>query len=92
MLKLNYDKRKGIDPEKFEEIDILTSINEGNSVKDMKHVHSDSEEIEVQVNKPLMEMIWISRKSKFYIIEQFLYVLSCLISSYMYAWISVFGR
>lgn len=92
-LKLNHNKRNGIDPEQLDENDILTSIHEGTHAKNnmSNNDNPDTDEIEIQVNKPLAEMIWISRKSKFHVIFKFLYVLSCLISSYMYAWISVFG-
>lgn len=85
-MKLHKRKITGIDPDDFHENDILSSIQSEND----QNLKDDEEGIENE--KPWTDMLIVSKKSSFYIVQNFVYGISCLISSYTYAWQAVYSN
>ena len=89
MIKLNFQKQYGIVPEDFDALAIQMNTVEGDEHLDK--ILKDSMEKAKAESKPILEMIIISRQNPLYIAQRFIYVLSCLVSSYTYVWFAAFA-
>lgn len=85
MIKLNMQKKFGILPNDLDAQDISISLREND--KDIQEVDADRN----QESSSIMNLFVVSRYKPLYIIENFIFVICCLVTPYFYAWFVVFG-
>ena len=71
----------GIEPEFFEGRDVMASLSEQTR---SRQFYDSSDQVWTQ-------MIIVSKSSSLYLIQNFVYVLLCLLSSFIYMWFASFG-